>query len=278
MAFTDQVHVDHGGQHLAIRVHRAPVPGAPALVFWPAMGVPAGYYDRFAGQLVERGLTVLVPDLRGTGDSTPVADRSARYGYRELVGDVRAALAAVHDELAGRPVLLGGHSLGGQVATLHLAERDPHAVAGLVLVAVGVPYWRLYPGRRRLAVLAMTQGIDAVSRVRGYWPGWSFGGVQARGVIRDWAHTARHGRYPWRGAAAVDLSRVEVPVLAVSVADDQLTPAPTVDHLTAMLGSSRVNRHHYEVAEAGAPLDHLRWARAAGPLAARVAAFAREVS
>ncbi|WP_152185407.1 hypothetical protein [Segeticoccus rhizosphaerae] len=42
MATTRQVFVDHDGQRLGIRVHAAPVADAPALVFWPAMGVPAG--------------------------------------------------------------------------------------------------------------------------------------------------------------------------------------------------------------------------------------------
>jgi predicted alpha/beta hydrolase len=279
-----QQFLDRGGDRLGVQVY--PEPGttpegdgapAPLAVIWPAMGVPARYYRPFAAALRERGLAVVVVDLRGTGASTPAPSRGSRYGYAELVDDVGAVLAHLRAGAPDRPVYLVGHSLGGQAALLHAALTDESDVDGLALVAVGLPYWRVYPRRVRVGVLGFTQAIAGVTALLRVWPGWSFGGVQARGVIRDWAFSARHGRYPrLRGEdTQAALGRLALPVLAISVDDDQFTPSPTVDHLCAMLGSAHLERVHVTAAEAGARLDHFLWVRACAPIAARVAAFVR---
>jgi predicted alpha/beta hydrolase len=136
-----QEYIDRGGDRLAIQSYPDPGPAdAPAVVIWPAMGVPARFYRPFAEQLVRGGTAVHVVDLRGTGASSPRAGRSSRYGYAELVGDV----GAVHDWLgprtAGRPMLLLGHSLGAHVCLLHLARRGGTGVTGMVIVAAGLAY------------------------------------------------------------------------------------------------------------------------------------------
>ncbi|MEU8375111.1 alpha/beta fold hydrolase [Micromonospora sp. NPDC048894] len=277
VAYTQEF-VDVDGARIGIQVYPEPVgaPGGPAVVIWPAMGVRARYYRPFATALHDAGLAVTVADLRGTGVSTPPPSRACRYGYRELATDVGAVLDALKPRLDGRPTLLLGHSLGGQAALLHLALHGTGRVDGLALLAVGVPYWRSYPGLRRYGVLPYSQGISAVAGALGVWPGWGFGGRQARGVIRDWARTARTGHFPTLdgvdGEAAV--GRLSLPVLAVSVDDDQYTPHPVVDHLCAKLTAAPVTRHRYTVAEAGAALDHFRWVRAGLPLTRRVADFA----
>jgi predicted alpha/beta hydrolase len=261
-------YLDVGTDRLAL--HRYPVPadGASTVVLWPAMGVPARYYRRFAADLHACGLAVTVVDLRGTGASTPRSGRSSRYGFAELASDVGAVQRAVGEG----PTVLIGHSLGGQACLLYAAAAADPTVAGIALVAVGLPYWRLYPRPRRYSVLAFTQTIGAATAALGVWPGWGFGGRQARRVVLDWAYTARRGRYP-DAAVETTLRRLTTPVLAISVDDDRYTPAPTVDHLVGKLTAAPVERRHYTVAEAGAPLDHFTWVRAAKPLAARIATF-----
>ncbi|WP_431934937.1 alpha/beta hydrolase family protein [Micromonospora sp. RP3T] len=273
-----QEFVDVDGARIGVQVYSEPAgpPGAPVVVIWPAMGVRARYYRPFAAALRDAGLAVIVADLRGTGESTPAPARTCRYGYAELATDVGAVLDALKPRLDGRVRVLLGHSLGGQVAVLHQALHDAGRVDGLALVAVGLPWWRRYPGRRGWGVLPYTQGIAAVARLLGVWPGWGFGGRQASGVIRDWAHTARTGRFPTLDGvdAEAAVRRIRTPVLAVSVDDDQYTPHETLDHLCDKLTGAPVTRHRYTVTEAGTALDHFTWVRAAAPLAARVAAFA----
>jgi predicted alpha/beta hydrolase len=271
-----QDHLEVGGGD-RIGLHYYPWPedtSAPVVVIWPAMGTPARYYRHLAAELGAHGLGVLVVDLRGTGASTPRPSRASRYGYADLAGDVGAVLDL--PELKGRRVFLLGHSLGGQACVLHLALNPDARVEGLALVAVGLPYYRTYGRRKGLGVLAFTQSIEAVSVLLRVWPGWGFGGRQARGVIRDWGYTARRGRFPHMGGADTEaaLAAFRTPVLAVSVDRDQYTPAPTLDHLVGKLGAAPVERVHYTTAEAGAPLDHFVWTRASKPLAALIARFA----
>jgi predicted alpha/beta hydrolase len=271
--------VDRGTDRLALHTYPADDAGTLA-VLWPAMGVPGRYYRHFAAELNATGMEVVVADLRGTGDSTPRPSRASRYGLADLTADVEAVLDTLKPRRAGRRTLLVGHSLGGQVCALHLASRhaaglDP-GVDGLALLAVGLPYWRRYPGRMGPGTLAFTQTLAVTSAVLGVWPGWGFGGRQSRAVIRDWAHTARTGRYPALGGVDLEaaLAGVRLPVLAVDMETDQYTPAPTVDHLTAKLSAATVERQHYSAADAGSPIDHFTWARHGAPLAARVATWA----
>lgn len=277
-----QSYLDHDGQRLGLHSYPEPetpegAPDAPVVVIWPAMGVPARYYRPFATELRAQGLAVVVADLRGTGTSTPVPSRRSSYGYAELAGDVGAVLAELKPKLAGRTVLLLGHSLGGQACALQLGLDPAAPVDGLVLVAVGLPWYRAYAGRRRYGVLMLTQGIAGASSVLRVWPGWRFGGRQARNVMRDWAYTARHGRFPTLAGTDVEaaLSRVGTPVLGLSIEGDSLTPVATMDRLCAKLSAAPIERDQVTRAEFGSPVTHFTWVRASGPIAARIAAFAR---
>jgi predicted alpha/beta hydrolase len=270
--------VDRGADRLGLHLYPEP-PGAgpvPAVVVFPAMGVPARYYRAFAAELRSAGLAVIVADLRGTGSSTPRPSRASSYGYAELIDDVGAVLAELKPRLDGRKLVLLGHSLGGQAALLHLALNGGSGVDGLALVAVGLPYWRSYSGRRRYAVLPYTQAIGATAAMLRVWPGWGFGGRQARGVIRDWAYTARTGRFPRIDGvdAEARVRSVRIPTLAVSIEGDQYVPHEILDRLCDKLPAAPIRREHYTAADAGGRLDHFAWVRASGPLAARVAAWA----
>jgi predicted alpha/beta hydrolase len=266
--------VERGNDRLRLHWYEDRDANAPMVVLWPAMGVPAGYYRPFATALGRAGLAVVVVDLRGTGASTPRATRVSRYGYAELTDDVGAVLDAVKPYRDGRRLVLLGHSLGGQTCLLHLARGGVDGeVDALALVAVGMPHWRVYRGARRGGVLALTQGIGAAAALLRVWPGWGFGGRQSRGVIRDWAYTARTGRFPHQHGVDMEaaLAGVRTPVLAVSLEHDQYIPAATVDHLVAKLAAARVQRAHYD-----GKADHFNWARLPdGPLTDRITDFVR---
>lgn len=251
-----QEYVDRGTDRLGLHVYPDPGGDAPAVIIWPAMGTPARYYRPLASALGEQGVAVTVVDLRGTGSSTPAPSRASGYGYADIADDVGAVLDALKPRLDGRRRYLLGHSLGGQACAVHLARDGGADVDGLILVAVGLPWYRSYPATRRLGVLGFTQAIVGVSAALRVWPGWGFGGRQARGVIRDWGFTARHGRFPRLGGAEVDLASVRTPVLAISLARDQYTPHATLDHLCGLLANAPVRR--VRLTE---NLDHFQWAR-----------------
>ena len=174
--------------------------GDPVFVVWPALGVWAKYYRPLADGLCDAGADAVLFDLRGSGRSRPLAGRSTRYGYRELLTrDWPRALAVVRERFAARPVFLLGHSLGGQLSALYLA-LEPTAAAGLVLVATSTPYFRRYGPLGGVRVLVGSQLMVAVSRLLGYLPATGFGSRQAAGLITDWGRQARTGRCRGRPA------------------------------------------------------------------------------
>ncbi len=99
------------------------VPGGPAR--------DAAYLGDLGGlaSLLERKL--VVPDLRGTGDSQPDTDPESHRADR-----IAADVATLVDHLQMAPVDVLAHSAGANVAML-LAERRPDLVSRLVLVAPG---------------------------------------------------------------------------------------------------------------------------------------------
>ncbi|MER5572882.1 alpha/beta hydrolase [Streptomyces massasporeus] len=82
-----------GGAEFVVRLLRPERPDAPVALVVPAMGERARFYAPFARGLHQGGLHVAVTDLRGQGESTPVARRGVVYGYREMVDDDLPAVA-----------------------------------------------------------------------------------------------------------------------------------------------------------------------------------------
>ena len=78
-----------------------------------------------AADLAGTGYRVITPDLRGHGGSA----RTGTYSVEEM----REDLHQFGDALGLDRFVLGGHSLGGTVATL-FAERYPARVSGLILI------------------------------------------------------------------------------------------------------------------------------------------------
>jgi predicted alpha/beta hydrolase len=246
------------GDRLAVDYLSGP-DGAPVAVVLPALGVPARVYRRFAAALNARALGVAVVDLRGTGDSVPRVDASARHGYHELATvDLPAILNALRRQAPASPLVIVGHSLGGQLAPMY-AARFPEELAGLVFVAAGTPHFRAYRGLGGLTPLLGTSAVAGIARVRGYWPGdrLRFAGRQSRVLVADWARLARTGRYRMSGAD-VDYERLmaqlDLPVLAISVGGDRLAPPTAVDALLGLLPRVRVTRHHH-----GGSSGHVGW-------------------
>ena len=89
-------------------------------------GMPSGC-STWAGVAVELATKyrVITPDQRGHGASA----RTATYSLEEMREDLRQFA----DALGLHRFVLGGHSMGGTVATL-FAERYPDLLAGLILV------------------------------------------------------------------------------------------------------------------------------------------------
>lgn len=241
-------------------------PGHPvATLLWlPALGVAARHYLPLAEALADTGVATFVHEWRGHGSSTLRAGHEADWGYRQLLlEDLPASEAAVSAAVPGTPRILGGHSLGGQLACCRLALA-PGSAARLWLVGAGAPYWRAFPLRRRWWLPLVYRFLPWLADRRGALPGreLGFGGREARGVMRDWSRTALSGRY--EGAAIPPgieqgMQALDTDVAAVVFGDDWLAPPSSLRFLLAKLPRARASVAQLDAEALGTRDDHFAW-------------------
>lgn len=235
------------------------------LVWLPALGVPARHYEPFAQALADRGIAVVVHEWRGFGSSSVRASRDCDWGYRELLlVDIPATRECATLRHAGLPLVVGGHSLGGQLATCSLALDNAFAEE-LWLVASGAPYARAFPWRYRAWLPMAYRLLAGLARAFGALPGRriGFGGQEARGVIGDWSRTALTGRYAAPGVGNLEhrLRTVDVPVRAVRFTRDWLAPEGSLAYLLGKTGAGAAETHVLDATALGTRPDHFAWMR-----------------
>lgn len=268
-----------GARFELILVMSPEAPARRALLWLPAMGVPARHYLPLAQALAARGVTVAIHEWRGIGSSDRRAGRRMDWGYRELLErDLASSVAVLSDRLPGIAWAMGGHSLGGQLACLY-AALHPQQVDGLVLVASGAPYWRAFPHPWSLRMAFHLAPL--LAHLRGHLPGrrLGFAGNEARGVIADWARSGRSGCYAARGMAQdleAALAALRTPVLAIRLGDDWLVPPASLDWLLGKLPASPVQRLELAAdALDGQRADHFAWMKAPAAVADAIANWSR---
>jgi predicted alpha/beta hydrolase len=254
--------------HQAMLLARVPDAPRAALLWLPALGVAARHYIPFAEALAGRGIAVFLHEWRGNGSSNRRAGRDCDWGYRELFADIAASESKVETHAAGLPRILGGHSLGGQLACCSLSLA-PQRAGALWLVASGAPYWRAFPAPTRWWLPFAYRFLPWLANRNGALPGRriGFGGREARGVIRDWSRTALSGRY---AAAGVDadleaaLAAVRVQARAVVLADDWLAPEGSLRFLLGKMPAAAARIDALDAVAPGVRADHFGWLEAPG--------------
>ncbi|WP_133501264.1 alpha/beta hydrolase family protein [Cognatilysobacter terrigena] len=240
------------------------------LVWLPALGVPARSYEPFARELAARGVATVVHEWRGFGSSSLRASRTADWAYRELLRvDVPATLHLARSTF-GRMHVIGGHSLGGQLASCTQALTDAKADE-LWLVASGSPYWRVFPRPLRFGLPLAYRLLHGLARTFGALPGRriGFGGTEARGVIRDWSRTGLSGRYvaPHVGDIEPHLATVTSLVRGVLFAHDLLAPRSSLDYLIGKMRPEKVDVALLDASTLGTHDDHFAWMKTPGAVA-----------
>jgi predicted alpha/beta hydrolase len=258
--------LDGASAHLQLHV---PAVQRCGLYWLPALGVGIGPNETLADALAARGIVVAVHEWRGLGGSNRRAARHCDWGYGELIEhDIPAGLAAARARHPQIEWLVGGHSLGGQLALIHAARaRD---VPDVFLVASGHPYWRAFGGWRALGVHAFAASIPLVTALTGHFPGTrlGFAGREAGRLMREWARTARRGDYDLPDLEIdAALARHRGRVLALRMAQDRLAPPGAIEHLRglapaadwtlATLGPDAFSRRRP---------DHFGWLREPAPV------------
>ncbi|MEP6633462.1 MAG: alpha/beta fold hydrolase [Luteimonas sp.] len=261
---------------------QACIPNTPvaSLLWLPAMGVAARHYLPFAQALAEQGIAVFVHEWRGNGSSSLRADRQHDWGYRELLTLDLPASESVIESIVG-PIpsaelrIVGGHSLGGQLAACRLALA-PESAQALWLIASGSPYWRAFPAPLRYSLPLAYRVFWWSALLCGALPGRSlrFGGNEARGLIKDWSRSALNGRYAAVGLDAdleERLHSIAAPVRAAVLAEDWLAPISSLQFLLSKLSKATTQTRMFDASFLSARADHFAWMKSPDSIAAWLA-------
>ncbi|MEL6863009.1 MAG: alpha/beta fold hydrolase [Bacteroidota bacterium] len=240
---------------------------APVCLLYPAMGVKAIYYQDFAAHLSTVGFHVACIDLLGHGSSSIRPSRQVNFSYWDLLEqNYNGAYQAIKARFPHSPMYLMGHSLGGQIAALHLSLH-PKRYQGLILVASCSVYYKGWQGWEAWAVLALTQMAPMISQLVGYFPGHQLGfaGKEARGVIKDWSRNARTGLYRLDKTAhnfEQSLGQIKHPILVLGIAGDRLAPPAAIANLHRKFAQAKVDYQSISPQMANVKrLSHFSWVR-----------------
>ncbi|MDF0532561.1 alpha/beta fold hydrolase [Tsukamurella sp. 8F] len=221
-----------------VRIYRGAPTGAPCVILWPGLNVPAAYFDELAFGLVDAGYNAVASEQRGQGSARPQVSAASRFGYQQMASEDYPSVAALaRQKFPDSPRIVLGHSMGGLIGSMY-AARARNNIAGLVLVASGTGYHRLEPPLAGAARLIGTGVAARTAAARGHWAGTSIDGFgpQARGVIRDFDHLVRTGRFDVEDADIdydARLAALGTPVLAVAIEGDRAVSAAQVRGLAS---------------------------------------------
>ncbi|WP_420593903.1 alpha/beta fold hydrolase [Deinococcus sp.] len=106
-------------------------PDGPAVLLWHGFLGTSYSWHKVAERLTEAGCAVLVPDMRGYGDSDKPSG-TAGYDGRALAEDFRSLVRQIGFG-GGRPLTLAAHDMGAPPALLWAADY-PDEVSGLLYI------------------------------------------------------------------------------------------------------------------------------------------------
>ena len=262
-----------GDGHQFRLLARIPTQPHASLLWLPALGVAAKHYLPLADALAGRGVAVFLHEWRGNGSSNLRASRAHDWGYRELLlQDLPVSEAAISAELPALARILGGHSLGGQIACCRLALA-PQSAQALWLVASGAPYWRAFPAPRRWLMPLLYRFSPWLAKANGALPGHriGFGGNEARGLIRDWARSGLSGRYQPDGIRddlEAAMATQAIDVRAAVLEDDWMAPESSLRFLLSKFPAAQLQLTTLDADTLGTTPDHFAWMRTPDAVAA----------
>ncbi len=157
------------GDGVSIHCYEQPGAGTP-LMLLHSLSANGRIFDRILQSGLLPGHRILVPDLRGRGESSrPATGYSLRHQATDLL--------RVLDSLGIDRIALGGHSFGG-LLSLYLAGTHPDRVSKLILMDAAVELNPLTP----MMLLAMTVRLGVIH------PSWEayVAGMRAAPFMTRW--------------------------------------------------------------------------------------------
>lgn len=270
------------GDELSMLVQPGP-PDSPVVMIWPALGMAARKYRGFLAELVAAGLTAVAVDHRGFGASTPRTGRGSTVSYADIVGtDFPAVVAELEGLFPGRPLVLLGHSIGGQTGIMYAAAAG-EKLAGSVFIGVTTPWIRVYPGWLKLVPALGTHAAAGLASLIGYYPGdrLRFLGRQSKPLMHDWARFARTGNFDAVGGVGHTerIRRLDTDLLVIDVEGDWMAPPAAVDDFCTRMPNARITRWWAGAdATGGRVVGHIDWINDGAVIARRIADWVAQIT
>lgn len=239
--------------------------GGAVLILLPALGIRASFYRKLAFGLAENGVTSVVVEQRGNGESPYRPGRQHKFTlFDYLSEDIAAVTDWCRQQFPDRPVYIGGHSLGGHMASIAAGE-NPKSYAGVVHLACGFPYHKDFPQPASGFVKLLIAIIPMLTAVFGYYPGhwFKFGGREFRGLMMDWRNWARFGRYAVNRIEDADdkVAAYKGKALSIAFEKDSLATHEAIERSRRALRGARLTRLKLGRAEQGDFLGHVEWGK-----------------
>jgi predicted alpha/beta hydrolase len=281
MVRTDEIEIPTtDGRPLAATLFSPTVTPRAHVIVHGATAVPQRFYRDWATHLAERGVEVLTYDYRGIGRSRTLPLASERVTMSDWIDDAQATQRWLANRRLDAPLVVMGHSFGGQIATVLAPAAD-----AIITVGAQGGYVGRYDARRKQWYAAVMRGlIPALTRGFGYLPGWAgLGEDLPPGVARQWARWCSHPEYllselPHLRAR---MAAWEGPLFALTVDDDTFATPKNVKWLLDRFESATIEHDDLRVADLELPaVGHFGFFRrsAAAELWPRVDAFLAQLT
>ena len=121
------------------------------------LGEHGGRYAEFAEKLNKHENAVFSLDCRGHGKSQ--GKKGHARSYQLLLSDVEELLKAARSEYTDLPIILFGHSMGGNIVASYAHEMNTNEISGFVLsapwlkLAFDPPKWKVQMGNLLRSIL-----------------------------------------------------------------------------------------------------------------------------
>jgi len=242
------------GYELAVVRYPALGPAWATMLVAPAMGVRQEFYEPVARFFARHGVHVLTFDYRGMGASRRGSLRALDADVGDWAArDLDAMLAEAQRADERLPLLLLGHSLGGQIFGIAPSNA---AVRAALHVTAGSGYYRFNERMRLRVRFLWFVAMPLATRLAGYFPGRALGmiGDLPRGVATQWRRWCLHPEYLLAegDAARAAFERVRCPILSWSFDDDVMLPRRAIESLNGFYRNARLEHRHRSPAEVGA--------------------------
>ncbi len=197
------------------------------IVLIHGMGEHAGRYSHVADFFSAVGFSVLRMDLRGHGSSEGKRGHTASYDH--LMNDLNSVIVKARELYPNMPLVLYGHSMGGNLVLNFLIRRKPEIRAAVVTapylkLAFEPPSWKVALGKISAGILpTLTQSTGLETAALSRDPN-VVAAYEKDALVHDRITSSFFVNVHFAGPYAIqNADQIKVPTLVMHGTSDRLT-------------------------------------------------------